>query len=129
METGERVYHTPDSPWYGRTDIDTDAGERWFCSEQEALDAGWRAPRSSQTSSTATPVKGNSAGNCRVLVNVNTAGSSELENLPGIGEVLAQRIVDYRAANGEFGNADELEEVKGIGPATLAKIRHCIVLR
>ena len=49
METGERVYHTPDSPWYARTEIDTDTGERWFCTEQEATDAGWREPNRAQS--------------------------------------------------------------------------------
>jgi endonuclease YncB( thermonuclease family) len=42
---GERIYHTPwGSQWYDRTRISTAHGERWFCSEREALDAGWRAP-------------------------------------------------------------------------------------
>jgi endonuclease YncB( thermonuclease family) len=42
---GERIYHTPwGSQWYDRTTISADQGERWFCSEREALDAGWRAP-------------------------------------------------------------------------------------
>ncbi|MHA1528405.1 MAG: thermonuclease family protein [Alphaproteobacteria bacterium] len=40
-----RIYHTPDSRWYDQTAIDPSKGERWFCSEREALDAGWRAPR------------------------------------------------------------------------------------
>ena len=41
---GERIYHTPwGSQYYGRTRISTAKGERWFCSEREALDAGWRA--------------------------------------------------------------------------------------
>lgn len=39
-----RIYHTPWSPWYSRTRIDTSKGERWFCSESEAVAAGWRAP-------------------------------------------------------------------------------------
>lgn len=39
-----RIYHTPWSPWYSRTKITITKGERWFCSEDEALDAGWRAP-------------------------------------------------------------------------------------
>lgn len=39
-----RIYHTPWSPWYSRTKISVNKGERWFCSEREALDAGWRAP-------------------------------------------------------------------------------------
>lgn len=40
--SGERIYHTKDSPWYGRTKINEAQGERWFCSEQEAMAAGWR---------------------------------------------------------------------------------------
>lgn len=36
------IYHMPWSPWYGRVKIDTARGERWFCSEAEALAAGWR---------------------------------------------------------------------------------------
>ncbi|MCR9137220.1 MAG: thermonuclease family protein [Alphaproteobacteria bacterium] len=39
-----RIYHAPWSPWYSRTTIVESKGERWFCSEREALDAGWRAP-------------------------------------------------------------------------------------
>jgi hypothetical protein len=41
---GERIYHAPWSPWYRKTSVDERKGERWFCSEREALDAGWRAP-------------------------------------------------------------------------------------
>lgn len=40
-----KIYHTPWSPWYSRTKINVSKGERWFCDEAEALDAGWRAPR------------------------------------------------------------------------------------
>ena len=42
---GERIYHTPSSPWYSQTRISPLRGERWFCSEEEARAAGWRAPR------------------------------------------------------------------------------------
>ncbi|NGO50594.1 thermonuclease family protein [Mesorhizobium camelthorni] len=38
------IYHAPWSPWYSRTKLSLEKGERWFCSEREALDAGWRAP-------------------------------------------------------------------------------------
>lgn len=41
---GERVYHVPWSPWYAKTAVNEAKGERWFCSEGEALGAGWRAP-------------------------------------------------------------------------------------
>lgn len=43
---GERIYHAPWSPWYEGTGVDPKRGERWFCTEKEALDAGWRAPLS-----------------------------------------------------------------------------------
>ncbi len=39
-----RIYHAPWSPWYSRTKVSVKKGERWFCSEREAIDAGWRAP-------------------------------------------------------------------------------------
>lgn len=39
-----RIYHAPWSPWYSRTKISPEKGERWFCSEDEAVAAGWRAP-------------------------------------------------------------------------------------
>ncbi len=42
---GERIYHLPGTATYEDTIIHTEDGERWFCSEQEAIDAGWRAPR------------------------------------------------------------------------------------
>lgn len=41
---GDRIYHAPWSRSYDRTKINTAKGERWFCSENEAIDAGWRAP-------------------------------------------------------------------------------------
>lgn len=43
--SGERIYHTPWSPWYDRTVISESQGERWFCDEAEALAAGWRGVR------------------------------------------------------------------------------------
>ena len=40
--TGERLFHTPDSPWRGRAEIDPPAGQRWLCDAAEAEAAGWR---------------------------------------------------------------------------------------
>ena len=45
ISSSGKIYHTPESPWYSRTKINTQKGERWFCSEAEAEAAGWRAPR------------------------------------------------------------------------------------
>jgi len=61
-------------------------------------------------------------------IDINRAEAWLLEALPGIGEVLAQRIVDYRSQNGPFRTIEDLLKVKGIGPATFAKIRDYITV-
>jgi competence protein ComEA len=62
------------------------------------------------------------------LVNINTATLDQLETLPGIGEVLAQRIIDYREENGPFGSVEDLLDVSGIGDATLAELKPLITV-
>jgi competence protein ComEA len=59
-------------------------------------------------------------------VNINTADSRTLESLPGVGPVLAQRIVDYREAHGPFASIEEIMEVSGIGSATFEQMRDLI---
>ncbi len=62
------------------------------------------------------------------LVNLNTADSATLETLPGVGPALAGRILDWRESNGAFASVDELDEVTGIGPAMLAKLRDLVTV-
>jgi competence protein ComEA len=56
-------------------------------------------------------------------VDLNTAGLAELDTLPGVGPVLAQRILDWRSQNGRFSTVDELGEVSGIGEKVLENLR------
>ena len=56
-------------------------------------------------------------------ININAASASELEELPGIGPVLAAAIVEYREEHGSFASAEELMEVRGIGEGKLAAMR------
>lgn len=55
-------------------------------------------------------------------IDINSAGLTELCDLPGIGPVTAQKIIDYREANGYFETLDELLEIPGIGEKTLEKL-------
>ena len=56
------------------------------------------------------------------LIDLNTADAAALDLLPGVGPVLAQRILDWRAQHGRFSSVDELGEVSGIGDKILAQI-------
>ena len=61
-------------------------------------------------------------------VSINSAVESELVNVPGIGNVLASRIVQYRKTNGMFIREQDLTRVKGVGEKKLAKIKEYIKL-
>lgn len=62
------------------------------------------------------------------LVDLNTADVGALDALPGIGPVLAQRILDWRTEHGRFTSVDELGEVAGIGPTVLERLRPLVVV-
>jgi len=59
-------------------------------------------------------------------VNINVATAKELQGLPGIGEVTAERIVAFRTEKGKFRSPDDLLKVKGVGKKSLEKIRGLI---
>ncbi len=63
-----------------------------------------------------------SAGGGGAVVNLNSADLAQLDTLPGVGPVLAQRILDWRAQHGRFTSVDELGEVSGIGDKLLAQL-------
>lgn len=61
-------------------------------------------------------------------VNINTADAQELQTLHGIGEVLAQRIIERRESVGPYRSVEELLEVSGIGPTKLEGLRRQVVI-
>ncbi len=61
-------------------------------------------------------------------IDINSADSAALVRVPGIGPVIAGRIIQYRRAHGEFRSVDELKNVKGIGDKKLSKIRKFVSL-
>lgn len=61
-------------------------------------------------------------------VNINTASVEQLDELPGIGPAIAQRIVEYRAAHGMFKTTNELKSVSGVGDALFAHIEALVTI-
>jgi competence protein ComEA len=69
--------------------------------------------------SVAAPVAGAATG----PVHLNSATLEQLDALPGVGPVTAQKILDYRQQHGAFGSVDELDAISGVGPARLETLR------
>ena len=63
------------------------------------------------------------------VVNVNTASATELQLLPGVGEVRAHAILEARERKGGFRSVEELVEVKGIGDAALERLRPFVTVK
>ena len=71
---------------------------------------------------------GAGSGGSRAPVSLNTADLAGLDSLPGVGPVLAQRILDWRSSHGRFTSIDELGEVSGIGEKLLAQLTPLVTL-
>jgi competence protein ComEA len=87
---------------------------------EESVSRGAGAHGSSRDGSQPDTIRSNDKG---PIVDLNRASISELDALPGIGPVLAGRIVEHRAAHGPFGSLDELLAVRGIGPRLLERLK------
>jgi competence protein ComEA len=59
-------------------------------------------------------------------VHLNTATLEQLDSLPGVGPVTAQKILDYRQKHGPFASVDELDAVPGIGPARMEQLKDLV---
>jgi competence protein ComEA len=55
-------------------------------------------------------------------LNINTASVADLDGLPGVGQSIAERIIEFRTTNGPFQSVEDLQKVKGIGPSLFAKL-------
>lgn len=79
---------------------------------------------SSSSHSVSSPSRGTRGGK----VNLNRANLAELDGLPGVGPVLAARIVEWRSKNGNFKSVDELRRVSGIGDAKFNELKEVVVV-
>ena len=97
-------------------------GNMGSSANQSSVEGGV-ASRASKTSS---PEQGKNASG--EMVNINTADVEGLKKLKGIGPAMAQRIIDYREANGSFQTPEDIMQVKGIGKAKYAKLKEQIAI-
>ena len=70
-----------------------------------------------------------SSENLSLVININTANETELEQLPGIGASIAGRIIDYRNKNGKFKAIEDIKNVTGIGETKFEKIKDLIKVK
>ena len=59
-------------------------------------------------------------------ISLSSATIEELDELPGVGPITAQKIVDYRTEHGPFGSVDDLDAVPGIGPTRIEQLRDLV---
>lgn len=94
-----------------------------------AILAGVLAPASSAAPPVARAAKSGAAvASTAQPVDINTAGSADLQAIPGIGKALADRIIAFREKNGAFGSVDDLLKIQGIGEKSLQKIRPYVIV-
>ncbi len=101
-----------------------DAQQVYVQSKSAQVTTPVSGPASSYTSSSSSSSTKSPIG----MININTAGIAELDRLPGVGPVTAQKIIDYRKQIGRFTSVDQLIEVSGIGPKKMEQMRPYVTL-
>lgn len=119
----------------GKQAEQSNQSERSDQSDQSAQSQSERSPQSEQVQTgqpqtgQSQPDTGEPALSTDTRVDLNSATADQLDSLPGVGPVTAQRILDHRAKIGRFTSVDQLLDVPGIGERTLEKIRPGVTVR
>jgi competence protein ComEA len=127
LPAGSRVADALDAAGGARAGVDlTSLNLARVLVDGEQVLVGIAPPAGVAASAAAQPQAEAAAGS--MLVNINTADQTALEELPGVGPVTAAAILEWRSQHGSFSSVDELLEVSGIGEATLAEIAPHVTL-
>jgi len=103
-------------------------GDRLYIPTISEVQDGTAPPTAGQVSSSGGAAASPGTETGSVLININTAGSDELQKLSGVGPVTAQKIIDYRSKRGDFKRIEDLMNVSGIGVKTFEKLRDYITI-
>ena len=100
----------------------------WPVPKEEPRQAKPEQPIATQAPA-AWPVTAAAPAKAEPKVNLNRASADELQALPGVGPVLAQRMVEWRKAHGRYRTVDDLQEVKGIGKKRMEQLRSFVTVK
>jgi len=135
MENGDRVFHLIEKAGGATENADISSinlSKKLTDGEKIIIFAKRNLVDSETTSSSTTQSNASSSVNSPTkksnLININTASQKELEELSGIGPVLAQRIIDYREKNGYFSTIEDIKKVSGIGDKRFEAIKDSITV-
>lgn len=109
-------------------------GSRIFVPSVQQNTTATASPVASQPNTTSSPSSSKDSASPKLhtpgegLVHINSADINELQRLPGVGPSTAQKIIDYRSQIGQFVRPEQLDDVKGIGPKKLEKMRPYVAL-
>ena len=119
-----------------RAEIVTDGQKIYIPTREEVANGTWQAAGSSLTGgASGSGVAGGSgaggsvtAGASGSKININTADITQLQTITGVGPVTAQKIIDYRTQNGNFGSIEDLKNVSGIGDKTFENMKEQVTV-
>lgn len=128
LAPGARVADALDSatPLPGADMVALNLAQRLEDGQQIHVVAEGESPREPESPASSSTQTGAQTGGA--LVNINTADASALDSLPGVGQATAAAIISHREENGDFASVDALQEVPGIGPAKLAKLKPLVTV-